>query len=114
MPKPRKFRAAFRKNRSTRCRNGDLTRAVAADPDHASDMASSERISGKGELTRKRTVVVHDDLDRRDESPTAADGVSVAPFTGAMWRGRVMHVHGLDSFVRIDDGRTLRCTTRRL
>ena len=114
MPKPRKFRAEFRKNRSTRRRNGDLTRAVAADPDHASDMASSERISGKGELTRKRTVVIHDEPDRHDDPSAAGDGGSVPPIAGTTWRGRVMHVHGLDSFVRIEDGRTIRCTTRRL
>ena len=112
MPKPRKVRAEFRKNRSTRRRHGDLTRAVAADPEHASDMASSERLSGKGELTRKRTVVIHDAPARPDEP--SGTGVTTAPVAGATWRGQVMHVHGLDSFVRIDDGRTIRCTTRRL
>ena len=90
MSKPRKFRA------------------VAANPDHASDMASSERISGKGDLTRKRTVIVH------DEPATGGDGLSVSPIAGTTWRGQVMHVHGLESFVRAPDGRTVRCTTRRL
>jgi ribosome biogenesis GTPase len=108
MPKPRKFRADLRKNRSSRRRSGDLTRAVAADPDHASDMAFSERISGKGELTRKRTVIIHDDPS------LAGDGLSVSPIAGSTWRGRVMHVYGLESFVRHDDGRMVRCTTRRL
>jgi ribosome biogenesis GTPase len=114
MPKPRKVRADFRKNRSTRRRHGDLTRAVAADPEHASDMASSERISGKGDLTRKRTVVIHDAAPQHDEPSRAAAGATMTPVAGATWRGQVMHVHGLDSFVRIDDGRTIRCTTRRL
>ena len=108
MPKPRKFRTELRKNRSSRRRSGDFTRAVAANPDHASDMASSERISGKGDLTRKRTVIVHD-----DPAP-GGDGLSVSPIAGTTWRGRVMHVHGLESFVRASDGRTVRCTTRRL
>jgi ribosome biogenesis GTPase len=108
MPKPRKFRADLRKNRSSRRRSGDLTRAVAANPDHTSDMASSERISGKGDLTRKRTVVIH------DEPATGGDGLSVSPIAGTTWRGQVMHVHGLESFVRMPDGRTVRCTTRRL
>ena len=108
MPKPRKFRTDLRKNRSSRRRSGDLTRAVAANPDHASDMASSERISGKGDLTRKRTVIVH------DEPATGGDGLSVSPIAGTTWRGRVMHVHGLESFVRAPDGRIVRCTTRRL
>ena len=108
MAKPRKFRAELRKNRSSRRRNGDLTRAVAADPDHASDMASSERISGKGELTRKRTVVIH------GEPSTGGDGLSISPIAGSTWMGQIMHVHGLESFVRASDGRLVRCTTRRL
>jgi ribosome biogenesis GTPase len=108
MAKSRKFRADLRKNRSSRRRSGDLTRAVAADPDHASDMASSERISGKGDLTRKRTVVIN------DEPSAAGDGLAVSPLAGTSWRGQVMHVHGLESFVRAADGRIVRCTTRRL
>ena len=108
MAKPRKFRADLRKNRSSRRRSGDLTRAVAADPDHASGLASSERISGKGDLTRKRTVIIH------DEPSTAGDGLSVSPIAGTTWRGQVMNVHGLESFVRAPDGRIVRCTTRRL
>ena len=108
MAKPRKFRAELRKNRSSRRRHGDLTRAVADDLDHASDMATSERISGKGDLTRKRTVIIHDD------PATGGDGLAVTPLAGAAWRGQVMHVHGLESFVRADDGRIVRCTTRRL
>jgi len=104
----RKFRADLRKNRSSRRRAGDLTRAVAADPDHAGDLASSERISGKGDLTRKRTIVI-------DDQPTGeGDGLSVSPAAEAAWRGQVLHVHGLESVVRADDGRTVRCTTRRL
>ena len=108
MPRPRKFRADLRKNRSSRRRDGDLTRAVAADPDQTADLASSERISGKGDLTRKRTIVI-------DDAPVpGGDGLAVEPAAGAAWRGRVMHVHGLESVVRADDGRTVRCTTRRL
>jgi ribosome biogenesis GTPase len=108
MSRARKFRADLRKNRSSRRRTGDLTRAVAADPDQAGDLASSERISGKGELTRKRTIVVDSVPDRR------GDGLAVEPSSGAAWRGQVLHVHGLESAVRAEDGRTVRCTTRRL
>jgi ribosome biogenesis GTPase len=108
MPRPRKFRADLRKNRSARRRDGDLTRAVAADPDQAGDLASSERLSGKGELTRRRTIVV-------DDTPAGrGDGLAVEPAAGSSWRGQVLHVHGLESVVRTADGRTVRCTTRRL
>jgi ribosome biogenesis GTPase len=96
MAKPRKQRVEFRKNRSTRRRDGDLTRTLGDDPD-AADRATSERISGKGDLTRKRTVVAHDvDAD--------IDGLRVAAGETA-WRGRVLNVHGLESHVQADDGR---------
>ena len=90
MAKPRKIRVDFRKNRSVRRRGGDLTRSHGADPDALGDMASSERLSGKGELTRRRTVRVDDD------HPAVAT-----------WRGQVLHVHGLESFVRRDDDGTV-------
>ena len=106
MAKPRKQRVEFRKNRSTRRRDGDLTRTLGDDPDAAADRATSERISGKGDLTRKRTVVAHDvDAD--------IDGLRVAAGETA-WRGRVLNVHGLESHVQADDGRIVRCTMRRL
>ena len=106
MAKPRKQRVEFRKNRSTRRRDGDLTRTLGDDPDAAADRATSERISGKGDLTRKRTVVAHD-VD------TNIDGLRVAAGETA-WRGRVLNVHGLESHVQADDGRIVRCTMRRL
>lgn len=102
MAKPRKVRVEFRKNRSVRTRRGDLTR-LALDADRVADESSSERISGKGELTRKRTVV---------SSGGDAPGLA-APSAGA-WQGRVLEVHGLESFVERPDGGTVRCTTRRI
>jgi len=106
MAKPRKQRVEFRKNRSTRRRDGNLTRTLGDDLDATADRATSERISGKGDLTRKRTVVAHD-ID------AAIDGLSVAAAETA-WRGRVLNVHGLESHVQADDGRIIRCTMRRL
>jgi len=98
MAKPRKIRVDFRKNRSVRRRDGDLTRSLSHDPDALADMASRERVSGKGDLTRRRTVLVD------DEGPIPAT-----------WRGQVLHVHGRDTFVRLDhDGSEVRCTTRRV
>jgi ribosome biogenesis GTPase / thiamine phosphate phosphatase len=96
-----KRRVDFRKNRSSRRRRGDMTRVVDA-AGEGLDLPSSERISGKGDLTRRRTVVL--------EGPAGA-----APLlAGGEWRGQVLHVHGLESFVRRPDGGTVRCTTRRL
>jgi ribosome biogenesis GTPase len=108
MAKPRKLRVEFRKNRSTRRRDGDLTRSLGDGLDAADDRATSERISGKGELTRKRTVVAH------DPSGDRVDGLPVEPAAGMAWRGRVLNVHGLESHVQADDGRIVRCTLRRI
>ncbi|RLS33332.1 MAG: ribosome small subunit-dependent GTPase A [Planctomycetota bacterium] len=99
MAKPRKIRFDFRKNRSGRCRGGDLTRSLGRDPDAVADQATSERLSGKGDLTRKRTVI------------DAGDGPADPALS---WRGQVLHVHGLESFVRREDGSVARCTTRRV
>ena len=108
MVKPRKFRVEFRKNRSTRCRSGNLTRTVDGDLEAAGDQATSERISGKGDLTRKRTVTAE------KESGDHTDGLTAESATAGDWRGRVLNVHGLESHVQADDGRVVRCTMRRL
>ena len=63
-----KQRVAFRKNRGKRSRNDNkLTRDASGitDADDAAgarveDMPSAERLSGKGDLTRSRTVIVQD------------------------------------------------------
>ena len=108
MGKPRKVRIEFRKNRSVRRRAGDLTRALGARPDAVDDQPAVERISGKGALTRKRTVVT-DAI-----APVGVDGLAVEPASAVAWRGQVLHVHGLESSVRGPDGSVARCTTRRV
>jgi len=108
MPRPRKLRIEFRKNRSGRQRGRDLTQAIGNDPDRLAEQAASERLSGKGELTRKRTVVD----DQVPDGPV--DGLAAAPSAAGTWRGRVLHVHGLESVVQAEDGGIARCTLRRV
>ncbi len=107
MPRPRKIRTEFRKNRTGRRRDGNLTRAHVNDPDAVADRATGERLSGKGELSRKRTVV-------GEMAANAVDGMTVSPMADGCWRGQVLHVHGLDSHVRTDDGRVVRCKLTRV
>ena len=108
MGEPRKVRIEFRKNRSVRRRSGDLTRALSADLEDGIDHPAGERISGKGELTRKRTV-------RTEDAPRPeVDGLSVAPEGRDTWRGQVLNVHGLETFVVDAPGRVVRCTTSRV
>lgn len=108
MGKPRKLRVEFRKNRSGRQRKRDFTDLASPDGEHPDELTAGERISGKGALTRRRTVIA-DDL-----SSDATDGLSVRPTLEEAWRGRVLEVHGLTSFVQAADGRVVRCVTRRL
>jgi ribosome biogenesis GTPase len=104
----RKIRADFRKDHQGRRRQKDLTRGLAREEVNEDDLVSGERLSGKGELTRKRTIVGEASLG--DDS-----GVAVRrDVASSSVRGRVLAVHGLSSVVWTDDGQTVRCATRRL
>ncbi len=72
------------------------------------DAVRDERLSGKGELTRKRTVV-------GEEIGVDETGGHVRPDIDPSWRrGRVLRVHGLASTVQAEDGSQHQCATRRL
>jgi ribosome biogenesis GTPase len=107
--KKKKLRADFRKNRASRTRPGDLTRHFQQHDADDDDSVRQERISGKGELTRKRTVVgqIADD---------ASTGVPLVLEVdeGACLHGRVLSVHGLISHVCTAEGQPYQCATRRL
>ncbi len=108
--KKRKIRAEFRKKHDTRKRSRDFTRQFARDDgQQQEEMASSERISGKGELTRKRTIVgVETDFDE------AGLSVDLDVDTTVSLQGRVLSVHGLASVVQANNGIRYRCVTRGL
>ncbi|MBI3467091.1 MAG: ribosome small subunit-dependent GTPase A [Planctomycetes bacterium] len=107
MAKKRKIRADFRKNRSGRSRATDLTRKFAAEG-LDQDSLRGERISGKGELSRRRTIVT---TDAEDQS---GSGVQLDVDQSACLRGRVLSVHGLLSTVETEEGALYKCATRRL
>lgn len=102
-----KIRAEFRKKHDHRKRRGDLTRDFREHGFVNDDSALSERVSGKGELTRKRTVIGEHAADDQAgfEVQLAVDETSCVP-------GRVLRVHGLESTVQLPDGRQLPCTVR--
>jgi len=104
MSKRKKIRAEFRKKHESRVRPTDLTRDFQRDEEHHDDAQKSERVSGKGELTRKRTIIGE---QADDDTVTRDVDASCLP-------GRVLSVHGLSSVVHIADGREYRCATRRL
>lgn len=108
--KQRKIRTEFRKHHNTRARGGDITRQYAReDLDKQEQLPQSERVSGKGDLTRKRTIsgaeAAHPDSGfdvQLDVDPTVSRP------------GRVLIVHGLLSTVEDEQGRLYRCAMRRL
>jgi ribosome biogenesis GTPase / thiamine phosphate phosphatase len=105
--KPRKLRIAFRKNRQKRARVGDVTREVRKDDEETVDLPSVERISGKGDLTRHRTIMT-------DESGGGAGALrSVDPVNCRS--GRVLSASGLNCVVADEaGGRLYECTVRRV
>jgi ribosome biogenesis GTPase len=106
--KKRKVRADFRKNREARAREKNLGRHLDAESP-AQDAPRAERVSGKGDISRRRTIaggqIVEDDA-----------GTHVLPeIDPAFCRlGRVLRVQGLLSTVRDEQGATYQCATRRL
>lgn len=108
--KKRKIRADFRKNRQQRVRQRDLTRGFQDHGFQQDESDKSERISGKGALSRRRTLVVSDDA-----TADAPEGWELAPVDpNVALRGTVLSVGGLQSPVQSDDGRVFQCATRRL
>lgn len=97
MGRREKRRTEFRKRHQGRVRDHDLTRRFrSGDDDRLADAVQGERLSGKGELTRRRTV---QDAPPPDE---------------ALRSGTVLSVHGLQSRVMDEDGRIVRCAVRQV
>ncbi len=111
-PSSQKIRVDFRKNRAVRTRQTDLTRQY---DEHAFTEESApleERMSGKGDLARHRTIIAA----IQDDQETGHQGFNIQPHveTSNMLRGRVIRVHGVDSTVQAEDGQQYRCVTRRI
>ncbi len=69
-----------------------------------------ERISGKGDLTRRRTIL-SEDAEAEGETPL---GMQLAVDESLCRTGRVLSVHGLLSEVQDAEGRIYHCATRRI
>lgn len=104
----KKIRTEFRKNRVPKRRQRDITREYERDTREFDDMAREERVTGKGELTRKRTVI------GSTTQSEAGFEVHLEIDESVCLPGRVLSVHGLTSLVQADDGRQFHCATRRI
>lgn len=106
--KKKKLRVAFRKNREKRARTKDLTRQLRDEEFEGQDLATGERISGKGELTRHRTVIgVEEDAEGGKQFLIDVD-------ESKCLRGRIISALGLNSIVQGEDGKRYECTVRRV
>lgn len=107
--KKQKIRATFRKNRQVRTRAPNLTDEYHAHGFEQDDSKRTERVSGKGELTRKRTVV---GVEPADEET----GLAILRDVDASQclAGTVLRSGGLHSTVRGVDEKIYQCATRRI
>jgi len=106
----KKIRTEFRKKHESRTRNTDLTRAFHEHGFEDDESVRGERVSGKGELTRKRTII-GESIEHEDASLAVHLDVDEA----VCLRGRVLRVHGLQSSVQAEAGGAIyHCATRRL
>lgn len=107
--KKRKVRAEFRKNRTPRARDKNWSQAVDPDADETADLVNRQSVTGKGELTRKRTVA---DAEIAEDDAGVTVLPAIDPETCRL--GRVLRVQGLINLVQLDDGQIRQCATRRL
>ncbi|HEX4412011.1 MAG TPA: ribosome small subunit-dependent GTPase A [Lacipirellulaceae bacterium] len=107
--KKRKVRTDFRKNRVVRARDKHRVER-GGDADSADgDAPHGERMSGKGQISRKRTVAGAEIVEDATGTHVYLD------VDRTICRlGRVLRVQGLISIVRDDDGKLRQCATRRL
>lgn len=113
MAKQKKVRVDFRKNRQKRTRDNDLTRSFGSGTEKAADQgaAADERIRAKGDLSRKRTIVVETEEGSDDDGDPAA---RLVVDLASCIAGRVLRVHGLESVVETESGERFRCGVRRI
>ncbi len=101
------MRADFRKGRDTRARNNDLTRRFNNDAETLDNLQNRERVTGKGKLTRKRTVV-----GAESKNEEGGYQVELEVDQTKCVSGRVIRIHGLASIVKAQDGIEYTCSIR--
>ncbi|MBU6174606.1 MAG: ribosome small subunit-dependent GTPase A [Planctomycetes bacterium] len=106
--KNNKIRIEFRKKHQSQVRNADLTGEYATNREEIDTVASS-RVSGKGDLTRHRTV--KGTLNDSDDETLGSVDLEINRSTIS---GLVLKMHGLESIVKGGDGKIYRCSLRRV
>ena len=102
-----KIRAEFKKRYNTRARKRDFTRDYQDTSEQIEDASQGERVSGKGQLSRKRTVIGAETVNEAGDTEIHLD-IDESKCVA----GRVITVHGLNSIVRTNDDKFFQCTIR--
>jgi ribosome biogenesis GTPase len=110
MGKKKKIRAEFRKNRSGRTRTTDWTRQYRQHGFENEAPLQGERVSGKGDLVRHRTIC-GEQVETHEEP---GFDVHLDVDANICRQGRVLSVFGLMSTVEDENGAIYHCATRRL
>ncbi len=104
--RPRKVRVDFQKKRTPRRRSAPPTPHTWEDSEESA-AATQERLTGKGDLTRRRTVLV--------EGEEGAGEPRLAVDEARCLRGRVLYAIGAQHCaVQTPEGRRVECVVRRL
>jgi ribosome biogenesis GTPase / thiamine phosphate phosphatase len=113
MAKKKKFRVEFRKNRAPRARKTDWTRQFDEHRFDEQAPEADERISGRGEVARRRTICTSEAAQEQSGEETSFNFILDVD-ESVCCRGRVLSVFGLSSTVLGDDGSIYQCATRRI
>ncbi len=103
----KRVRTEFRKRHEARLRKNDFTREFSDNADAVNDTDANERVSGKGRLTRKRTVI-----GTSCEDDPGGFQIELDVDSSKCLAGRVLQVFGLTSIVRTENGDEYRSTVR--
>lgn len=105
--RPRKVRVDFQKKRTPRRRPPPRPLQAWDEADETAAEATEERLTGKGDLTRRRTVLV--------DAQAGREGPRLAVDEARCLRGRVLHAIGAQHCaVQTPEGRRVECVVRRL
>jgi ribosome biogenesis GTPase len=114
MPKKQpknKLRVDFRKNRNNTARHNDITRDVESEGVDVDNLDRGQRVSGKGDLTRKRTIV---------GAHLEGENIVIDVDESECRRGRVLAAIGSTQCTvqadpgQVEAGRRYECTVRRV
>lgn len=109
--KGNRIRIEFKKSHQGKTReDADLTRNYHGETDDI-DTISKERVSGKGDATRHRTVVGESTSEGMKDS---LGSVELSINEVDTLQGLVLRVHGLDCIVQTLDQQIFRCAVRRI